>query len=75
MTLKEISPEDKANELIEWFAEYASTKTTKSLACIYAAKVAYEIGKTHSLLDENGNFYANFYAKVHSICKQKSKFI
>lgn len=73
MIPQNITPEIKANELIEWFSEYANTKTEKSLACIYAGKVAYEIGKTHSLLDERSNFYKNFYASVEKICKSKSR--
>lgn len=70
MTPKEITPEIKANELINWFMDN-NIILDESMACLFAGKVAYEIGRTHSLLDENGNFYKNFYAKVESICKRK----
>jgi tRNA U34 2-thiouridine synthase MnmA/TrmU len=62
-----ITPETKANELIEWFMQDARTEEDKARGCIYAGKVAYEIGRSHYW----NSFEANFYATVESKCKEK----
>jgi hypothetical protein len=62
-----ITPEIKADELIEWFMQDARTEEDKVRACIYAGKVAYEIGRSHYW----NSFEANFYASVENICRDK----
>lgn len=69
MTPKNITPDIKADELIEWFMQDAKTEEDKVRACIYAGKVAFEIGRTHHW----NSFEGNFYAIVESKCKQRFK--
>lgn len=72
MKPKEITPEMRANHFIEWFEKFADSKEEKRKAALYAAYVAYQIGKTHPLMgSEHSNFMANYYARVEKICKDK----
>ena len=66
---KNITPEIKAEELAEWFLQDAVTNYEKARACIYAAKVAYEIQRTHKWYSSE----ANFYLSVQNILKKKAK--
>lgn len=64
-----ITPEKKAEELAEWFLMDANNDYEKARACIYAAKVAWEIQRTHNWT----SFEANFYLSVENILKKKAK--
>lgn len=64
---RDITPEVRADELAEYFLVDAKDDYEKQRAYMYAAKCAYEIGRTHHW----SSFEANFYAIVESILTKK----
>ena len=63
----DITPEVRAEELAEYFLQDAKDDYEKQRAYFYAAKCAYEIGRTHPWT----SFMRNFYAKVEFILTKK----
>lgn len=64
---RDITPEARAEEFAEYFLQDAKDDYERQRAYFYAAKCAYEIGRTHPW----HSFMCNFYAKVESILTKK----
>jgi hypothetical protein len=64
---RDITPEVRAEELAEYFLQDAKDDYERQRAYFYAAKCAYEIGRTHPWT----SFMKVFYAKVESILTKK----
>ena len=63
-----ITPEMRADQLLEWFMEDANMDDyARTKACLYAAKCAFEIKATH----HPSTFEFKFYLSVENILRKK----
>ena len=66
--IKKITPEIRAEQLLDWFMEDAKMDDyARAKACLYACKCAFEIKSTH----HPSTFEFEFYLAVENILRKK----